>query len=57
MITQIPFGIITREIVFGQRRRTVSSRIYTIFLVVAIHARDSLWHDTISAINELLDAP
>ena len=57
MLAEIPLGIVTMEVIFGERWIAVALTIDAVFGVDAFLARDLLWHDAIGAIGELLDTP
>ena len=48
---EIPFAVVTLEVVFGQCRRRVGNRIDTIACICTRDAGDGLRHDAIGAVR------
>ena len=57
MVTKVPLRVVAVEVVSGQRRRTVGSRIQHECGIDTLTTRDHLRHDTESTVDELLNAP
>ena len=57
MVTEVPLRVVAVEVVSGQRRSTVGSRIQHECGVDTLTTRNHLRHDTEGTVDELLNAP